>query len=86
MHFIDMADFADGGLIREKSFIEQVEALDMSAFSGDEVFIKGCAHMPIPTWAFMMLASRVAQVADMITFGEESAPFVVFERAPTTAN
>ena len=86
MHVIDMADFADGGLIREKSFIKQVEALDMGKFSGEEVFIKGCAQMPIPTWAFMMLAARVAQVADMITFGEETAPFIVFERASTAAN
>ena len=86
MHVIDMADFADGGLIREKSFIEQVEKIDISTFAGDEVFIKGCAQMPIPTWAFMMLAAKVAQVADMITFGEESSPFIVFERAPTAAN
>ena len=86
MHVIDMADFADGGLIREKSFITQVEALDIDSFSGEEVFIKGCAGMPIPTWAFMMLAARVAQVADMITFGEESAPFVVYERSSTAAS
>jgi hypothetical protein len=85
MHVIDMADFADGGLIREKSFIEQVESLEMHSFKGEEVFIKGCAQMPIPTWAFMMLAARVAQVADMITFGEENAPFIVFERAQTRA-
>jgi hypothetical protein len=77
---INMADFADGGIIREKSFITQLEALDINDFKGEEVFIKGCADMPIPTWAFMMVTARVAQVADLITFGEEAAPMMLFER------
>jgi len=77
---INMADFADGGIIREKSFKTQLEALDIDDFKGEEVFIRGCADMPIPTWAFMMLTARVAQVADLITFGEEAAPMMLFER------
>jgi hypothetical protein len=78
---INIADFADGGIIREKSFITQLEALDINDFKGEEVFIRGCADMPIPTWAFMMVTARVAQVADLITFGEEAAPMMLFERA-----
>jgi hypothetical protein len=80
LHVIDLADFADGGLIREKSFTEKLSALNLEDFRGDEVFIKGCASMPIPTWAFMMLTARVSQVADLVTFGEERSPMVVFER------
>ena len=75
-----MADFADGGLIRERSFSQKLSELNLDLLKGEEVFIKGCAGMPIPTWAFMMLTARVAQVADLITFGEEAAPMVVFER------
>ena len=75
-----MADFADGGLIREKSFTQKISALNLEDFKGEEVFIKGCAGMPIPTWAFMMVTARVAQVADLVTFGEEVSPLVVFER------
>ena len=80
MIVINMADFADGGIIREKSFITQLEALNVNDFKGEEVFIRGCADMPIPTWAFMMVTARVAQVADLITFGEEAAPILLFER------
>ena len=82
MKVINLADFADGGLIRERVFREKLAALDLESFRDDEVFIKGCADMPIPTWAFMMITARVAQVADMITFGEENAPMILFERTP----
>lgn len=75
-----MADFADGGLIRERSFSQKLSELNLDLLQGEEVFIKGCAGTPIPTWAFMMLTARVAQVADLITFGEEKSPMVVFER------
>ena len=75
-----MADFADGGLIREKSFVLKVSELNLEEMKGEEVFIKGCAGMPIPTWAFMMITARVSQVADLVTFGEERSPMVVFQR------
>ena len=80
MRVIDLSDFADGGIIRERSFREKVAALDLEAFRDQEVFIKGCAQMPVPTWAFMMITAKVAGVADMITFGEENAPMVLFDR------
>jgi len=82
MKIINLADFADGGITRERVFRERVAALDVESFRDEEVLIKGCADMPIPTWAFMMITARVAQVADMITFGEEAAPMVLYERAP----
>jgi len=75
-----MADFADAGLIRERSFAQKLSEFNPEDFRGQEVFIKGCAGMPIPTWAFMMVAARAAQTADLVTFGEENAPMVVFER------
>lgn len=75
-----MADFADAGLIRERSFSQKLSELNPEDFRGQEVFIKGCAGMPIPTWAFMMVAARASQTADLVTFGEEAAPMVVFER------
>jgi hypothetical protein len=75
-----MADFADGGLIRERSFVERLSALNPDDYRGQEVLIQGCAGMPIPTWAFMMVAARVSQAADRVTFGEKAAPMVVFER------
>jgi hypothetical protein len=80
MRVIDLADFADGGMIREGSFRARVAEIDLGEFRGEEVFIKGCAEMPIPTWAFMMIVAHVAQAAGSITFGEEARPMTLFER------
>lgn len=80
MTTIDLSDFAEGGIIREASFREKLSGLDLESMRGRRVFIKGCAEMVIPTWAFMMVAASVAQVADTITFGEIGRPTVIFRR------
>jgi len=82
---IDLSDFADRGLIREEHFRERMATLDLEPYRDQEVFIKGCAKMPIPTWAFMMITAQVSQVAASISFGEEARPQRLFERASTPA-
>jgi len=82
---IDLAEYADGGIIREESFRAKVAALDSEQFRDQEVFIKGCAKMPIPTWAFMIITAHVAQTAASISFGEEARRQVLYERAAAPA-
>lgn len=82
---IDLAEFAEGGIIREESFRAKVAALDGEQFRDQEVFIKGCAKLPIPTWAFMIITAHVAQTAASISFGEEARPQMLFLRAPAPA-
>jgi len=82
---IDLAEYTDGGIIREESFRAKVAALDLERFRDQDVFIKGCAKMPIPTWAFMIITAHAAQVAASISFGEEARPQLLFERAHTPA-
>ena len=81
MRIIDLANFADGGLIREAAFLDKLEAFDFSQFEGQDVLVKGCSSGPVPTWAIMMITARLAQVAGTIAYGEEAEPTVVFERA-----
>lgn len=81
MGIIDLANFADNGLIREAAFIEKLAAFDFAQFEGQDVLIKGCGSGPVPTWAVMMITARLAQVASTIAYGEEAEPTVVFERA-----
>ena len=48
---------------------------------GQDVLIKGCGGVPIPTWAAMMITAHIAQVASSIAYGEEARPLTIFERA-----
>jgi hypothetical protein len=79
-HIIDLAEYADGGVIRESTLRGKLAALDLESLRGREVHINGCGPMPIPTWAFMMVAACVSQTATRVTFGEASQPLQIFER------
>lgn len=80
MKLVDITEFADGGLIRESSFTVRVNQLDMESFRDEDVLIAGCGTVPVPTWAAMMVAARLAQVARTIAYGNEDEPIVLFDR------
>ena len=80
METILLDDFLDGGIIREKSFRQMVDELDYHKYSKKNVIIKGCAGVTVPTWAYLILTARLAQVADKIYYGEPRYAVKVFNR------
>ena len=80
METILLNDFLDGGIIREKSFRQMVDELDFGKYSKKKVIIKGCAGVTVPTWAYLILTARLAQVADKIYYGEPRYAVKVFSR------
>ncbi len=72
--------FLDGGILREKSFRKQVDEIDWSQYTGKKVIIKGCADVPIPTWAYLILTARLAQVAKKIYYGEPRYAVEIFSQ------
>jgi hypothetical protein len=55
--------------------------MDFSTFSNKKVIIKGCAGVPVPTWAYLIIVANVAQVADKIYFGEPRHAVKIFNRS-----
>ena len=81
METILLEDFLDEGIIKEKSFREKINLMDFSSFSNKKVIIKGCAGVPVPTWAYLIIVANVAQVADKIYFGEPRHAVKIFNRS-----
>ncbi len=81
MEVIDFADLVSGGMVQEEAFNKTLQSVPWQKYQGKDVLIRGCASFPVPTWAYMMLAARLAGVAQKITFGEERNPFPIYERA-----
>jgi hypothetical protein len=81
MRSIDISRFAQGGIIREESFRQAVEDFDWKQYQGKRVLIQGCAQIPIPMWAYMMVAAKLAQYAESINYGEVTKPFPIFDRS-----
>jgi hypothetical protein len=79
-HF-DLETFAENGILREKTLREAFEQMDWEKYRDKSVHVRGCGNVTIPTWAYLMTASYLAQVARKITYGEEMAPIPVFIRS-----
>ena len=84
MRSLDISQFAEGGIIREESFRRGVENFDWKQFQGKRVLIAGCDKIPIPTWAYMMVAAKLAQYAESINYGEVTSPLPIYSREKET--
>tara|TARA_B100000676_G_C17866481_1_gene726223 strand:- start:50 stop:307 length:258 start_codon:yes stop_codon:yes gene_type:complete len=80
METILLDDFLDNGIIKEKSFRKMVNNLDFTKFKDQKVIIKGCASVVVPTWAYLILVSRVSQVAKKIYYGEPRYAVKIFDK------
>ena len=80
METILLDDFLDDGIIREKSFRKMVDDMDFKNYSNKRVIIKGCASVAVPTWAYLIIVARLAQVADKLYYGEPRHAVKVFDK------
>ena len=71
------ADFA------EKSFLKKIAALDLQAYEGKRLVIKGCSDKPVPAAAYLEITHRLQPVALSIMFGEPCSTVPVYKRAKT---
>lgn len=59
-----------GLMLREKDFREFIKGHNWSQFDGKNVAIICSADAIVPTWAFMLLATKIEPFANMLVFGD----------------
>lgn len=70
---IDLADFLVEGLVlREKEFRSAVKESDWSQYSDCHVAVGCSTDAIVPTWAYMLIASKLAGYAHTVTPGSSS--------------
>ncbi|HYK75527.1 MAG TPA: DUF2480 family protein [Daejeonella sp.] len=71
-----------GLILREKDFREFVKSHDWASYMGKHVAIICSADAIVPTWAYMLLASKLAPYATTVVFGNlELLETVLFQKA-----
>ncbi|MFA0962374.1 DUF2480 family protein [Roseivirga sp. BDSF3-8] len=60
-------------ILREKDFRQFIKEHDFSQYSGKHVAIHCSADAIVPTWAFMLLANRMAPYASTVVYGDLAA-------------
>ncbi|SKB72966.1 Protein of unknown function [Parapedobacter luteus] len=71
-----------GLILREKDFREFVKTHDWAQYTGKYVAITCTADAIVPTWAYMLLANRLAPYAEEVVFGDlATMETLLYERA-----
>jgi hypothetical protein len=69
-------------ILKEKEFRQKVKEFDWSQFEGKNVAITCTVEAIIPTWAYMLITTRLSAVAHMVVFGDlEDLELVLFHQA-----
>ena len=67
---VDLAPFLFKGLVlREKDFRDHVKAHDWQQYRGQHVAVHCATDAIVPTWAFMLVASKLEGIARSIGYG-----------------
>lgn len=59
-------------LLKEKDFRQFLKEFDWETYRGKNVFVHCSADAIIPSWAYMLVAAKLANVANICAFGDES--------------
>lgn len=71
--------------LKEEDYISQKWAeaigdLDLSAYTGKKMIIKGCSDRPIPPSAYSAITSRLMKIASSVMFGEPCSTVPVYKQ------
>ena len=78
METIYLDDFLDNQIIRENLFRQKVKNIDWNKYSNKKVLIKGCSEAPVPTWAYMIITTKLIKHAKSIYFGESCSAIKIY--------
>jgi hypothetical protein len=69
----DISQFlVEGLMLKEKEFRQNVKEHDWSAFDGEHVALYCSTDAIVPTWGYMLIASKLKDTAASTTFGREA--------------
>lgn len=63
----------EGLILREKDFRAFLKENDWSVYQGKNVGLICTADAIVPTWAYMLLVTKIREFANSVTFGDEEA-------------
>ena len=63
----------EGLILREKDFRDFIKENDWSVYQNKNVGLICTADAIVPTWAYMLLVTKVKEFANVVTFGNEEA-------------
>jgi hypothetical protein len=66
--------------LRKKIFLDNLSALDTTAFTDQRVVVKGCGDEPIGEWAYLEITRRLQPVVRSLMYGEACSAVPVYKK------
>jgi hypothetical protein len=63
----------EGIILKEKDFREFIKQNDWSTYKDKNVGLICTADAIVPTWAYMLLVTKIKEYSNIVTFGDEDA-------------
>lgn len=83
---IDLAEFLENGIVRERIFRSTVEQHDWAQYTGERVLVKACGAAPMPPWVFMLITAKLIPYAQYIGYGEACSATTVYKKPVKSSN
>ena len=80
METIHLDNFTKDGIIIEKDFRTKIKETNWENYKNKKVLIKGCSSIPIPTWAYLIVATHLSQYAKVVYYGESCSLIPIFNK------
>ena len=77
---ISLDDFLSDGILIESKFREKIAKTDWKQYKNKKVLIKGCTSAPVPTWAYLIVASNLTPIVKKLYYGESCSAIPIFQR------
>ena len=80
METIYLDDFTVDGIIKEKIFRKKIDEINWNQYLNKKVLIKGCSKAPVPTWAYLIIATKLTPYASSLFYGEPCSAMTIFKK------
>ncbi|MCA0234132.1 MAG: DUF2480 family protein [Bacteroidetes bacterium] len=69
--------------LEEKLYFDAIARIDVEAYRGVRVVVKGCSKHPVPTAAYVELTRKLQPVVQSLMFGEPCSTVPLFKKPKT---
>jgi hypothetical protein len=78
--FANMVIFGDLSDLEQALYQQVLKTIDFSKFKDAKVVIKGCGHLPVPTYAYAEITRLLMPVAHSIMYGEPCSTVPLYKK------
>ena len=77
--FVNMVVFGNEEALEQALFQQALSNINIDNYRGAKVVIKGCGHLPIPTFAYVEISRLFTPVVASLMFGEPCSTVPVYK-------